>query len=411
MKKAILPIAIAAAGATAQAQDAGLYYIGSDYQESLPLKWTVGADFVWDDNPTPTSGVLGDDEATSINPYVGLSFVNVTPQQTLDLYVRLGGVYYFDSPPTISDDFYGEAKLGLNWTRNISERLRFSSMNYVSYQLEPNYAYGFATTRLIDPYWFIQTDNSIGYRWTERFATYTGFKLTWLNYDSDVRYNDRFTWTVYQQFRYQFTPQTLGTFEYRYSATEGDGLASDSTSQYILAGIEHRFSPNTILVARAGAQIKESDAINGADTTAPYGELALNSAINEQFSVRAFARYGMEVYDTTRFVTGTGTVDFDDRSTLRIGVSGNYSFSPMFALFGGVDYIDSDFEDGRLVPADIPVSSSPSEHMINAYVGLSFEFVEGIYATVSYNYTDSSSDFQGYDYDRNRVSLGFRAEF
>jgi hypothetical protein len=263
----------------------------------------------------------------------------------------------------------------------------------------------------IDAYLYWKTDNSIGYRWTERFATYTGLKLTGLDYDDSVRNNDRFTWQFYNQFRYQLTPQTVLTGDYRYAQTEGDGLAADSTSHYLLGGVEHRFSPNTILIARAGAQIRESDAVRGNDTTSPFVELALRSQINQQFSVRAFARYANEVYDTTRRI-GFGIYDFDDRQTLRIGVSSEYAVSQKVTVFGGIDYIPASFDDGRLVGGfGAPSSGGIDEDLVNAYIGVSVQFAENLYGSLSYNYTDSDSDFAGYTYDRNRINLGVRAEF
>jgi opacity protein-like surface antigen len=45
------------------------------------------------------------------------------------------------------------------------------------------------------------------------------------------------------------------------------------------------------------------------------------------------------------------------------------------------------------------------------YLGLSMKFADNFYGTVTYNYTNSNSDFQNQDYDRNRVSLGVRYEF
>jgi hypothetical protein len=51
------------------------------------------------------------------------------------------------------------------------------------------------------------------------------------------------------------------------------------------------------------------------------------------------------------------------------------------------------------------------EDVINAYIGVSVKFNEMLYGTFSYNYTDSSSDFAGQSYDRNRLNLGVRAEF
>jgi len=52
-----------------------------------------------------------------------------------------------------------------------------------------------------------------------------------------------------------------------------------------------------------------------------------------------------------------------------------------------------------------------SEDIFNGYIGLSVKFNDYLYGTLSYNHTTSSSDLLGGDYDRNRVSVGLRAEF
>lgn len=411
MKRSVL--SFLAVASSLGAAHANLYYIPDEAQESLPLKWMAGVDFIWDDNVNPTAiGPGRDDEAFSANPFVGLSFVSITPQTTWDVYARLGAIYYFDEPEAIgSEDLYGQARAGVNVTHRVSERLRFSSRNFVSYELEPDYAYGISTARQLGEYLYWSTDNSVGYRWTERLATYTGFTLSGLDYDDVVNSQDRFVWTLYNQFRYQLSPQTVLTADYRYSQTDGDGLASDTTDHYLLGGIEHRFSPNTILVARAGAQFHEPDGIGAEDSTSPYVEAALRSQINEQFSVRAFTRYGIENYDTVRAVSG-GIYEFGDRQTLRLGVSGEYALSQMLSFYGGLDYIPATFDDGRLVAGAGPLAAGGlDEDIWNAYVGLSIKFTEMLYGTLSYNYTDSESDFVGQSYDRNRVSVGVRAEF
>lgn len=394
--------------AMAVAHGDGLYYVGSEAQESLPLKWVVGLNLTWDDNVTP-GGVNDGDESFSLNPYVGASFVTITPQTTIDLYARLGAIYYLDKPDAIgSDDFYTQARAGLNITHRFSERLRLSSRNFLAYELEPDYSHGFATTRQIGEYLYWQTDNALGYRWTERFATYTGFTLTGLDYDN-VNSSDRFTWTLYNQFRYQLTPQTVLTADYRYSETDGSGLSSDSSSHYFLLGVEHRFSPSTILTARAGIRNRDVDAAGANSETNFHFESALRSQINDQFGVRVFARYGVEDYDTVQFSPG-GLVEFDERKTLRIGVSGEYSLSPTLSSFGGVDLISTSFEGARAV-AGAPNLSDRDETLVNLYIGASMKFTDYLFGTVSYNYTNSDSDFVSRDYDRNRVSVGLRAEF
>ena len=413
MKRSFLS-ALTAASAIGGVANADLYHIPDDAKESLPLKWSVGVNLTYDDNVNPTAvGPGADDSAVSINPYVGLSFVSITPQTTWDVYARVGGIYYFDTPDAIgSDDLYAQARAGVNFTHRVSERLRFSSRNTISYELEPDYSYGFASTRQAGEYLYWSTDNSVGYRWTERLATYSGFTLNGLDYGSEVDNSDRFTWTLYNQFRYQLTPQTVLTAEYRYSETTGNGVASDSTNHYLLGGVEHRFSPNTILVARVGAQFREVDSVNSDDTVDPYAELTLNTAINDQFSIRSFLRYGIEDYDTVVVAGFPGALtEFDSKETLRVGVSGNYVISPKLSAFGGVDYIFSDFSDGRDVATNTAGGGSPTEDLINAYVGLTVKFTDNLFGDVSYNFTDSNSDLPNRSYDRNRVTVGVRAEF
>lgn len=416
MKRKI-PFGLLGLFAAGSASAQGLYYVGSEAQESLPLKWVVGASAIYDDNVAPggldAAGNSVKESSFGLNPYVGLSFVSMTPQTTWDVYARLGLIYYFDAPDYM-DEVNSQSRAGVNLTHRFSERLRFSSRNFISYELEPDYSYGYASSRAVGEYFFWSTDNSIGFRWTERFATYTGLRLTGTEY-TDVANNDRFTWELYEQLRYQLSPQTVLTADYRYAQTTGDGLSSDSTDQYILGGIEHRFSPTTIGILRAGVQLRDVD--QGSNSSSPYVEFALNSQINEQLRIRSFARYGMESYDTVQGFDSDGngfsdvTVEYDDRETLRFGISGDYAISPMFSLFSGLDYIPTSYGSGRVVSGKYVGSLDQDEDIFNAYAGVSVKFNDYLTGTVSYSYTNSSSDIVGRDYDRNRISVGVSAEF
>jgi opacity protein-like surface antigen len=395
----------------------GLYYTGSESQESVPLKWSVGITATYDDNVNPTApvGLPGyDEDAFSVNPYVGVSFLTVSPQTTWDVYARLGLIYYIDSPSAAgSEDLYTQFRLGANITHRVNERLRISSRTFIAYELEPDYAYGYASTRQLGEYLYWETDNAVGYRWTERFGTYSGLVLSGLDYDSSVPNSDRFTWTLYNQFRYQTSPRAVVTAEYRYSQTEANGLASDTTDQYLLAGLEYRLSPNTIFSGKVGAQFHDVDSATGENSTSPYVEAGLNTQVNTNLSVRAFARYATENYDTVRAV-GPALFEFNSRETFRLGVSATYTISPKLSLFGGVDYIPATFDDGvQVAPVLVPAPrvSGLSEDLVNAYIGLTVRFNDLLSGDVSYNYTDSSSDFLNNDYNRSRISVGVRAEF
>lgn len=393
-------ISILATAASAK----GLYHVPNEVEETLPLKWSVGMNTIWDDNTTPTAAGP-DDETISVNPYVGLEFSSKTPQTTWDVYAKLGVLYYLDEPAAAgSDDTYGQARIGANLTHRFDPRLVFTTRNFISYELEPDYSYGFATNRQSSEFLYFDTDNSIGYRWTSRFATYTGLKLTLLDYDS-VANSDRSTWMAYNQFRYVLTQQTTATASYRYAQTTGSEAAADSTDQYLLGGVEHRISANTILVANAGVQFRSVDATGGSDTANPYIEATLRSEINRQFTLSAFARYGAEAYDTVQ-----GADEYDSRMTLRVGVKGDYQLSQKLNLFSGIDLISTSYEEGRVIATGLPAADQ-SETLYNLYVGTSLQLTENVVGTLTYNFTDSDSDFAGRSYDRSRISVGIMAEF
>ncbi|MCP5534648.1 MAG: outer membrane beta-barrel protein [Akkermansiaceae bacterium] len=377
----------------------GLYDIApnDDAQESSPIKWSAGLSGGWDDNVTPTLG--NGDEVTYIDAYVGAALVSITPQTTWDVFGRVGGHYYIDAPVATGDDLIGQGRLGINWAHRVSERLRFSSRNYAAYELEPDYSYGFASDRQLEEYFHYQSDNAVGYRWSERFATYTGVTVTGVDYGTSAQANDRLTYSFYNQFRYSTSEQTIWTLDYRYGETNASGTAGDSTNHYVLLGVEHRFSPNSVIAVKAGMQMR--DVNGGASSDSPFAEAAIRTRVNEQFSVRAFARYSVEDYGTS-FPGGT----YDTNNTLRVGVSADYVVSPDLTLHGGLNYIMTDMEDGRGA-----VAPTADTDLLNLYLGFSYKVNDGVYVTGSYNWTDSDSDIIGRTYERNRASLGVRVEF
>lgn len=391
--------------AVGSASGQGLYYVSTDAQESLPLKWVVGASVIYDDNVSPGFGPKS--SSFGINPNVALSFVSITPQTTWDVYVRLGLIYYMDAPSTMNT-VSPQSRAGITFTHRFSERLRFTSSNFIAYELEPDYSYGYASSRQAGAYFYWQSDNSIGFRWTERLATYTGLRLTGTSY-SDVANNDRFTWEAYNQFRYQLSPQTVLTTDVRYSQTTGNGAYSDANDFYLLGGVEHRFSPNTIGIVRAGAQFHS--VTHGDSYTSPYLEFALNSQLTQAFSVRSYMRYGIEGQNNVQSISDVGPlVEYNDQRVFRLGVSAEYAISPRFSLFSGIDYIPTNYAGGVNVATGAPVGDSTTS-IYNAYIGMSLKFNDYLTGTASYNYTYSDSDFSNAQYSRNRINVGVSAEF
>jgi hypothetical protein len=391
----------------------GLYYTGDVEKESLPIKWTLGSNIIYDDNLVPTvpSGSGFEESAVSINPYAQLSLTNVSPQTTIDLYARLGVIYFFtDSETPGADDTFPSARVGFDINHNFNSRVRFSSRNSLAYEFEPDYSRGFSTPRGVDPYTLWSSDNSIGYRFTERVGTYTGLVVGGL--ESDVDIARRFTWEVYEQLRYQYSKRSVLTAGYRYSQWSGD--QQDSTNHFVTGGIEHRLSSTSIVVASAGAQFRDVDGTDDDGGASPFFEMALNSQLNSRVSVRAFTRYSVEDFDTVQ-VVGADPLQFADQQVLRIGVSSSYELTPRLTAIGGIDFVSTDFNDGTNLNNPTDKDSGKSEEVINVSLGLRATINPALSGECILNYTDSTSDFSSAtftrDFDRMRLSVGVNYTF
>ncbi len=406
MKKANA-FTLAAIASISAASAQSLYYVGDEAQESIPLKWSVGMNAIYDSNMTPASlpGQLGhEDDAWSLNPYVGVSFTTITPQTTIDLYARAGVNYYLTSSEIPgADDTTFNGRLGFDLTHRFSERLRFTSRNFAAYEMEPEYAYGQSAQRGIDPYTLWSSDNSIGYRWTERLGSYSGIGFT--GFMGDGVNSDRSSFSLYHQMRYQLTPRTVATAQYTYTSWSGD--ASDSTNHFITGGFEHRLSPTSLFTVSAGVQLRDVD--GGASSTSPFFEGALSSQVNTRFSVRGFARYSIEDFDTVQSLGGF-LFEYQDQRVLRIGLNGSYALTPRLSGFGGVDLVSTGYGSG-ITSDGLNETDGESEDVINAYIGLRAKISDALTTECSINYTDSGSDFLGRDYDRLRLSAGVNYSF
>lgn len=395
----------------------GLYNImpyDDEPDQSLPLNWTAGASIGFDSNASPQFSSLpgvDTDEVIYLSAFIQANFVNKTPQSTLDVWGRVGATYYLENidqrggataATRAEEDFYPNFRGGLNFVHRVDECLRLRSRNNFSYEQEPDYSNGLTPDRRNGSYVRFSTDNSVGYRWTERLATNTGYRLSGVIFD-EAAGEDFYRNLLYNQFRYRSAQTTVLTTSYRFGFQSND-LASDSTSHYFLVGAEHELSPTTVVVLRGGAQYFDPD--RATSSWSPYLEGVIKTALTERASLRAFVRYGID--DRNRRVsTGVGTVStFDTRSVFRIGSQGSYAYNDKITFYAGANVVLTNYDDVRGAGP-----SSFDESVFNANIGTSIEVIPDLFVTGSLNYTDSSSDSIIRDYDRFRAQLGFQTAF
>lgn len=398
MKKLFNACALSAL-ATGSLAAQGIYNVSPNdgVTESIPLEITTTLNFGYDDNITPTVKVNRGDDSSYTSFNVAANYLDIGPQTHIDFNLKLGVLHYLDNIENSNvKDTYSDSRGQLNISHNISERLRVSTRNYLFYGLEPDYNYGVVNDRSNDEYLYFSTDNAVGYKWTERLGTYTGFKFDTLNYDSADSRNDRQNVTLYNQFRYVLNQTAVGTLDYRYNQTDVKG-GLDSNSHKLLAGVEYRLNRTAVLIAKAGIQHRSVDTRDSQND--PTFELSYLQRVNEAFRVRSSLAYDVNDYGTSFFGS-----NFENNQTLRFSVAGDYHFSSRFFMTSGINYVANEYYGGR--PTD-------EVDVLNFSIGGTFELMHNLAANLNYNYTNSNDDGDtlSRDYSRNRIQAGLTYTF
>jgi len=323
----------------------------------------------------------------------------VNARHTFSFTANLDTVYNIDHNSIEGvDPFDFNLSLGFNWTVRINERLRYSVRNHVAYLIEPDFNFGFAGQRGSDEILFWSHEHNLAYRWSKRFATITGISTNGvIQSNNSLEQGNRISVSAFNQFRYQLSPKTLLTAAYRGRLFNNTGR-SDSDSHFITAGVEHRVSPLTVLVARGGVQFFRADDRDDF-TVLPTIEAGLRTRIGEKTSLRTFVRY-----EITDFDTDFGANDFRENRQLAFGANVNHQYHPKLLLTGGVDVRYSELRDSD----ELDDTSATSA---NFHLGFTYDLHKYLKIRGGVNYTLSDFGTSGNSFDRIRYNLGTSVDF
>lgn len=389
-------------------QDDGKGYVAEDTGRfsRFPVRVTVSVRGGYDDNVNLDS--FDEQESFFTNLAVGLSYEFGSPRTRLSLNATGGVTYYFDRESFDGDDdsydFYGS--LGFSITHKATPRLTLAAAVYAAYQSMPDYAIFTQGTvglgRQNRDFFFTGNKFSIGYAWTPRFSTVTSYTINYVDYDDDFisTFQDRFEHTFGNEFRFLLAPVTSLVFDYRFGIVDYlDSDVRDSTSHFLLAGVDHSFSPRFTSSVRAGVEFRDFDTefIGGPrDRTRPYAEGTLRYAISQGTSVSLFSRYAIEQSDIA---------DAFSRQTFRLGLGLRHNFTPRIVAGLNFAYQHDDYDDAFGIEGfdeDAFLITLSARYAINRSWAID----------VGYAHTEVISDEELFrEYSRNRVYLGVTFSF
>jgi len=282
---------------------------GVGWLPAIPIQITAGVDMGYDDNATLTPSAEG-------SLFVGENVVLTYNRPGEATQFSVLGIGRFDQYFNVSrNDVNGNITMSL--THNFSTRLSFYASVFAAYQTAPNFRSNVGPENVIADHFYTTDIFSLTYHWSPRFSMITSYTFNRVQYAQASLGNsqDRIDNTFGEKFQFSLTRRTNLVGEYRFETINYDTAPTDSTSHFILAGIDHNLTEHLILHARAGESFRSLE--NDGSMASPYFESVVDY-VSSNHSLIWTSSYGFES-PTAAGVTTT--------KTLRTGLTLNYNLT------------------------------------------------------------------------------------
>lgn len=282
--------------------------------------------------------------------------------------------------------------LTLELTHNISSRLAFYASVFAAYQTEPNFKNNVGPLNVRADHFSTGDTFSLTYNWVLRLATVTSYSFDRVKYDdaSIGMFEDRTESTFGESLQFSLTSRTTLIGEYRFEVSDYDTGPLNSTTHYLLGGIDHHLMEHLTLHVLAGETIRSFDI--GPDTADPHFEGSVSYS-GSNYSLGLKASYGVEAPNMPGVLTNT---------TFRTSLGLTYNLSPRLSSTAGVSYSDTQNE----VPTSPGTGSSGSEEAVDFSLGLRYTINRHFTLHIDYGHSTVGSMGSTPGYSRNHYSGG-----
>jgi len=408
---------------------------------SKPFTATVALREGYDSNPLTQSYQSTQDVQsstyTSVQPSLGYNYTGL--QADLALRYDFTGIYF----PSINQSYdiqYTQAFIG-RYTYAFDPRVQLTISDNFIYSEQPIVTLvtaGLAplTQTSINNLGTIQGD----YRVTDRLSMVTRWNNTILNADGPGSYNNDGTINsgsssesnymnngAFQQFRLDFTPETVGTFsvDYQIYDYQSDQSYRDNQQVAFSLGADHTFTPTIFFSGRAGIQLNDN---YGLSDSAVLGEGGLGSGELEIEAYPFAAISSTWNYDQRSFVSGglsvavqqSNLTTTSDSEAYTINMNWDHSFSDKFSVIQSMFMNFAVFTPQLTQQQSTALTGSYQGSGQQTTISYQCKFAYQIYPYLStefgWSYTSYGSYFDlnngnGGSYTRNQVYIGLRGTY
>ena len=363
---------------------------GVGWLPAIPIQITAGVDAGYDDNVIMggSGGSVGSGQASSFaRENVVLTYDR--PSERTQFFLLGVGRFsqFFDV--TGQDDTSGNVTLSL--AHNFSTRLSFYASVYGSYQTEPNFKTDVGPENVRAAHFDTTDIFSVTYHWLLRFTTVTSYTFRRINYDESSigNFQNRVESTLGEQLQFSLTSRTNLVGEYRFEMINYDTAPTDSTTHYVLAGVDHHLTEHLVFHVRGGESFRSLE--NAGDSVNPYFE-SLLGYVSSNHSLTWTTSYSLEAPNTE---------DVSVRQTLRTGLNLTYGLTSRISSTAAVNYHHDENEGSISSGAAVGPQDS-----FDLSLGLRYTINKHFVFHVDYDHTTEGSLGSTPGYSRNRYSAG-----
>jgi hypothetical protein len=413
-------------------------------QGTKPFTATIALREGYDSNPlTQTYQSTSDVTSStysSVQPSLGYNYTGL--QADLALRYDFTGTYF----PSINQSYdlqYSQAFIGRH-TYAFDPRTSLTISDNFVYSEQPIATLvtaGLApvtnTQGFINNLGTIQVD----YRVTDRLAMITRWNNSILNSDGAATYNNAGGITsgsagtsnymnngAFQQFRLDFSPETVGTFTFDYQLYdyENDQTYRDNQQVSLSLGADQTFTPTITFSGRAGIQLNDNYGLSDSSSTISSGGLG-----SGELEIGAFPFASISStwnYDQKSFVSGglsvavqqSNLATSSDSEAYTINANWDHYFterlSVIQSMFLNVAVFTPQLTQAQSIAVSGSYQGSGQQTTLTYQCKFAYEIFPYLSAELGWSYTNYGSYFDvnngnGGSYTRNQVYLGVRGTY
>jgi hypothetical protein len=409
-----------------------------------PFTATVAIREGYDSNPLTSSYQLSEDVQSStyssVNPSLGYNYTGL--QADLSARYDFQGIY-FPSLNTSVDIQYNQTFTG-QYTYAFDPRFSITvadNFNFFEQPIAQQFAAGLAprtnTQGSIINLGTIKAD----YRVTDRLSMVTRWNNQVVNSDAPANYSDSggiesnnnsesnyMNNGAFQQFRLDFTPETIGTFTVDYQLFDyySDQTFRDNQQVAFTLGADHTFLPTLFFTGRGGIQL--NDNFGTSDNSKNVGAGGLNSG-EQEIGVYPFVslsstwNYGQQNSLTAGFsiqIQQSTQATASDSESYNLTLSSDHAFTEKLKLVQTLNVqlalYTPQFDKEQSLAIYGGYQGSGQQTVASYNCKFSYAFFPYLSAELGYTFSTFQSYFDennsnGGSYNRNVVYLGVRGTY